>query len=113
MAYGNTATIPNRPPTSSIQFFTGCPAVRKSDEIERQERVRQAQADAPGGMLNIEPMYFDQPDNFMPEARAERALSYAGDGSDRAGKLVLGSNGTGKTHHAVGIVRSSGDLLHV
>jgi DNA replication protein DnaC len=98
---------------------TGCPACEKElDEIEHQEEVRQAQKAERARLesLNIEPMYFGSTlDNFIvgsPEQ--ERALSYAqAMVKDRAGKLVLlGSNGTGKTHLAVGVVRELSGRLY-
>jgi len=102
-----------------ISLHTGCPACEKErDEIEYQEGVRQAQEAERERLesLNIEPMYFTSTlDNFnagSPEQ--ERALSYAqAMVNDRAGKLVLlGSNGTGKTHLAVGIVRVLGGAIY-
>ena len=95
-----------------FSFHTGCPDCEKErDEIEYQEGVRQAQKAERARLesLNIEPMYFGSTlDNFIAGSpEQERALSYAqAMVKDRAGKLVLlGSNGTGKTHLAVGIVR--------
>ena len=98
---------------------TGCPDCEKElDEIEHQEGVRQAQEAERKRLesLNIEPMYFDSTlDNFIAGSpEQERALSYAhAMVQDRAGKLVLlGSNGTGKTHLAVGIVRVLGGAIY-
>ena len=98
---------------------TGCPACEKErDEIEHQEGVRQAQEAERKRLesLNIEPMYFTSTlDNFIAGSpEQERALSYArAMVQDRAGKLVLlGSNGTGKTHLAVGIVRVLGGAIY-
>lgn len=102
-----------------ISLHTGCPACEKErDEIEYQEGVRQAQEAERERLesLNIEPMYFTSTlDNFMAGSpEQQRALSYAqAMVKDRAGKLVLlGSNGTGKTHLAVGIVRVIGGAIY-
>ena len=98
---------------------TGCPACEKElEEIERQEGIRLAQEAERKRLesLNIEPMYFESTlDNFIAGSpEQERALSYArAMVKDRAGKLVLlGSNGTGKTHLAVGIVRVLGGAIY-
>ena len=98
---------------------TGCPACEKErDEIEYQEGVRQAQEAERARLesLNIEPMYFTSTlDNFIAGSpEQQRALSYAqAMVKGRAGKLVLlGSNGTGKTHLAVGIVRTLGGAIY-
>jgi len=97
----------------------GCPACEKErDEIEYQEGVRQAQKAERARLesLNIEPMYFTSTlDNFIAGSPEQiRALEYArAMVQDRAGKLVLlGSNGTGKTHLAVGIVRVLGGAIY-
>lgn len=102
-----------------ISLHTGCPACEKErDEIEYQEGVRQAQEAERARLesLNIEPMYFESTlDNFIAGSpEQERALSYAqAMVKDRSGKLVLlGSNGTGKTHLAVGIVRVLGGAIY-
>lgn len=102
-----------------ISLRTGCPACEKErDEIEYQEGVRQAQEAERERLesLNIEPMYFCSTlDNFIAGSpEQQRALSYAqAMVKDRAGKLVLlGSNGTGKTHLAVGIVRIIGGAIY-
>jgi len=102
-----------------IALHTGCPACEKErDEIEHQEGVRQAQEAERERLesLNIEPMYFTSTlDNFIAGSpEQQRALSYAqAMVKDRAGKLVLlGSNGTGKTHLAVGIVRVLGGAIY-
>ena len=102
-----------------ISLHTGCPACEKErEEIEYQEGVRQAQEAERDRLesLNIEPMYFTSTlDNFFAGSpEQERALSYAqAMVKDRAGKLVLlGSNGTGKTHLAVGIVRILGGAIY-
>jgi len=102
-----------------FSFHTGCPACEKErDEIEHQEGIRQAQEAERKRLesLNIEPMYFTSTlDNFIAGSpEQERALSYAqAMVQDRAGKLVLlGSNGTGKTHLAVGIVRVLGGAIY-
>lgn len=101
------------------RFHTGCPACEKErDEIERQEGVRQAQEAECKRLesLNIEPMYFESTlDNFIAGSpEQERALSYArGMVKEKTGKLVLlGSNGTGKTHLAVGVVRELSGCLY-
>jgi DNA replication protein DnaC len=97
----------------------GCPDCEKErDEIERQEGVRQAQEAERARLesLNIEPMYFESTlDNFIAGSpEQERALSYArGMVKEKTGKLVLlGSNGTGKTHLAVGVVRELSGRLY-
>ncbi len=58
---------------------------------------------------NIEPMYFDSTlDTFIAESdEQKKALAYSREMVEtKEGKLVLlGSNGTGKTHLAVGVVR--------
>jgi DNA replication protein DnaC len=101
-----------------FSFRTGCPACEKErDEIEYQEGIRLAQKAERERLssLNIEPMYFDSTlDNFIAGSPEQiRALEYArAMVKDRAGKLVLlGSNGTGKTHLAVGIVRILGGAI--
>jgi DNA replication protein DnaC len=98
---------------------TGCPACEKErDEIEYQEGVRQAQEAERERLesLNIEPMYFDSTlETFTAGSpEQERALAYAREMvRTRTGKLVLlGSNGTGKTHLAVGIVRVLGGAIY-
>ena len=102
-----------------ISLHTGCPACEKErEEIEYQEGVRLAQEAERERLesLNIEPMYFTSTlDNFIAGSpEQQRALSYAqAMVKDRAGKLVLlGSNGTGKTHLAVGIVRVLGGAIY-
>ena len=102
-----------------ISLHTGCPACEKErEEIEYQEGVRLAQEAERERLesLNIEPMYFTSTlDNFIAGSpEQQRALSYAqAMVKDRAGKLVLlGSNGTGKTHLAVGIVRILGGAIY-
>src|SRR5678810_1223002 len=102
-----------------FSFRAGCPDCEKErDEIEYQEGVRQAQKAERARLesLNIEPMYFGSTlDNFIAGSpEQERALSYAQMMvQDCAGKLVLlGSNGTGKTHLAVGIVRVIGGAIY-
>jgi len=102
-----------------ISLHTGCPACEKErEEIEHQEGIRLAQEAERERLesLNIEPMYFTSTlDNFIAGSpEQQRALSYAqAMVKDRAGKLVLlGSNGTGKTHLAVGIVRVLGGAIY-
>ena len=102
-----------------ISHHTGCPDCEKErEEIEYQEGIRQAQEAERERLesLNIEPMYFTSTlDNFIAGSpEQQRALSYAqAMVKDRAGKLVLlGSNGTGKTHLAVGIVRVLGGAIY-
>ncbi len=102
-----------------ISLRTGCPDCEKErDEIEYQEGVRQAQEAERKrlGSLNIEPMYFTSTlDNFIAGSPEQiRALEYArAMVKDRAGKLVLlGSNGTGKTHLAAGVVRELSGRLY-
>ena len=102
-----------------ISLHTGCPACEKErEEIEYQEGVRLAQEAERERLesLNIEPIYFTSTlDNFIAGSpEQQRALSYAqAMVKDRAGKLVLlGSNGTGKTHLAVGIVRILGGAIY-
>lgn len=101
-----------------ISLRTGCPVCEKErEEIEYQEGVRLAQEAERERLesLNIEPMYFTSTlDNFIAGSpEQERALSYASEMvKSRSGKLVLlGTNGTGKTHLAVGIVRVLGGAI--
>ena len=102
-----------------ISLRTGCPACEKErEEIEHQEGIRQAQEAERERLesLNIEPMYFTSTlDNFVAGSpEQDRALAYAAEMvKSRSGKLVLlGSNGTGKTHLAVGIVRVLGGAIY-
>ena len=102
-----------------ISLRTGCPACEKErEEIEHQEGIRQAQEAERERLesLNIEPMYFTSTlDNFVAGSpEQDRALAYAAEMvKSRSGKLVLlGSNGTGKTHLAVGIVRALGGAIY-
>lgn len=98
---------------------TGCPSCEKErEEIEYREGIRQAQEAERERLesLNIEPMYFTSTlNNFIAGSpEQERALAYASEMvKSRSGKLVLlGSNGTGKTHLAVGIVRVLGGAIY-
>ena len=102
-----------------IALRTGCPDCEKErEEIEYQEGIRQAQEAERERLesLNIEPMYFVSTlDNFIAGSpEQDRALAYARDiVKTRSEKLVLlGSNGTGKTHLAVGIVRVLGGAIY-
>lgn len=102
-----------------FNIMTKCPkCIEEIDKIEYEEGVRQAQEAERERLesLNIEPMYFTSTlDNFIAGSpEQQRALSYAqAMVKDRAGKLVLlGSNGTGKTHLAVGIVRVLGGAIY-
>lgn len=104
---------------AGFTFCTGCPICEKeAKEIEYQEAVRQEQEAERERLesLNIEPMYFTSTlDNFMTGSpEQERALAYASEMvKSRSGKLVLlGSNGTGKTHLAVGVVRELSGRLY-
>lgn len=104
---------------AGFTFCTGCPACEKeAEEIEYQEGIRLAQKAERERLesLNIEPMYFSSTlDNFMTGSpEQERALAYASEMvKSRSGKLVLlGSNGTGKTHLAVGVVRIIGGAIY-
>lgn len=104
---------------AGFTFRTGCPSCEKeAEEIEYKEGVRLAQKAERKRLesLNIEPMYFTSTlDNFMTGSpEQERALAYASEMvRTKAGKLVLlGSNGTGKTHLAVGIVRILGGAIY-
>lgn len=102
-----------------ISLRTGCPDCEKErEEIEHQEGIRKAQEVERERLesLNIEPMYFSSTlDTFTAGSpEQERALSYARDiVKTRSGKIVLlGSNGTGKTHLAVGVVRVLGGAIY-
>ncbi len=104
---------------AGFTFRTSCPTCEKeAEEIEHQEGVRLAQKAERERLesLNIEPMYFTSTlDNFIAGSpEQERALAYASEMvRTKAGKLVLlGSNGTGKTHLAVGIVRILGGAIY-
>lgn len=104
---------------AGFTFCTGCPICEKeAKESEYQEDVRQEQEAERKRLesLNIEPMYFTPTlDNFIAGSpEQERALAYAAEMvKSRSGKLVLlGSNGTGKTHLAVGIVRVLGGAIY-
>lgn len=98
---------------------TGCPVCEKeAEELEHQEEIRQSEEAERERLesLNIEPMYFTSTlDNFFAGSpEQERSLAYAREMvKTRSGKLVLlGSNGTGKTHIAVGIVRILGGAIY-
>lgn len=104
---------------AGFTLCTGCPICEKeAKEIEYQECVRREQEAERKRLesLNIEPMYFSSTlDNFIAGSpEQERALAYAREMvKSRSGKLVLlGSNGTGKTHLAVGIVRILGGAIY-
>lgn len=95
-------------------FLAGtCPECDKEYEAQleaQEERGRRIGYESLNKRCNIEPMYYDSTlDNFeavTPEQT--RALEYArAMVKDKAGKLVLlGANGTGKTHLAVAVVRA-------
>lgn len=89
-----------------------CPECEKEYEAElekQEEHGRLVNYELLNRRCNIEPMYYDSTlDNFEPSTpEQERALSYAREMvKERTGKLVLlGANGTGKTHIAAGVVR--------
>ena len=109
---------------SSAEMFgmiihTRCPkcldeieAVEHEEGIRRAKQVERERLES----LNIEPMYFESTlDTFLAvNPDQERALGYSREMvKERTGKLVLlGSNGTGKTHLAVGIVRMLGGAIY-
>src|SRR5574344_1795412 len=102
-----------------IALRTGCPVCEKErEEIEYQEGIQKALEAERERLesLNIESMYFTSTlDNFIAGSpEHERALAYAREMvKTRNGKLVLlGTNGTGKTHLAVGIVRVLGGAIY-
>lgn len=104
---------------AGVTLRTGCPICEEERDREEENRFKQAAIDAEIDRLrksNIEPMYFDSTlDNFFPENNEQdRALKRAqAIVSKRAGKLVLlGTNGTGKTHLAVGVVRVLGGAIY-
>lgn len=81
---------------------------RKASEAEARIRYLKS--------CNIEPMYYDSTlDTFVAESEEQKkALAYAREMvGTKEGKLVLlGSNGTGKTHLAVGVVRELSGRLY-
>lgn len=91
---------------------TGCPeCLRIREEAEAVEAAK-AEAEARVNRLrrmNIEPMYFDCTLDTIEQSTGEheKAVQHAREMvKTRAGKIVLlGANGTGKTHIAVGVVR--------
>ena len=81
-------------------------------EKEGKEQARLAYL----ARCNIEPMYHDSTlDTFIAESdEQKKALEYAREMvKEKSGKLVLlGANGTGKTHLAVGVVRELSGRLY-
>ena len=107
------------PLTGRMMTFGTCPECdreydeemkRQDDEMQERARIRFLEK------CNIEPMYHDSTlDNFKAESdEQKKALAYARDMvKEKAGKLVLlGTNGTGKTHLAVGVVRELSGRLY-
>ena len=101
---------------SGAMIEIACPMCNdeKFKEWEEQEKIKQKKLDEQAIIgfferCNIEPMYYDSSlDNFIAESdEQKKALAYAREMvKEKSGKLVLlGSNGTGKTHLAVGVVR--------
>jgi DNA replication protein DnaC len=98
---------------------TGCPECSKEIEAKEAADLEEAKARAAINRLcrfNIEPMYYDCTlENFeTPTDDHVKALHYAREiVKTCAGKLVLlGANGTGKTHLAVGVVREIGGAIY-
>jgi DNA replication protein DnaC len=83
---------------------------KKEKAQEEESRLRYFES------CNIEPMYYDSTlDTFIAESdEQKKALAYAREMVEtKEGKLVLlGSNGTGKTHLAVGVVRELSGRLY-
>ena len=111
------------PLTGKITVFGSCPECDREydEEIKRQEEEMQERARESSRIrflekCNIEPMYFDSTlDTFITASdEQEKALAYArGIVKEKTGKLVLlGTNGTGKTHLAVGVVRELRGCLY-
>ena len=106
-----------------IMTFGTCPECdreydeeMKRQEEEMQERARESSRIRFLEKCNIEPMYYDSTlDTFIAESdEQKKALAYAREMvKEKSGKLVLlGSNGTGKTHLAVGVVRELSGRLY-
>lgn len=111
------------PLTGRMMTFGTCPECDREydEEIKRQEEEMQERARESARLrhleqCNIETMYHDSTlDTFMAEsAEQKKALEYARNMvKEKAGKLVLlGANGTGKTHIAVGVVRELSGRLY-
>lgn len=85
-------------------------------EAEKEKKEKEQARLAYLTRCNIEPMYFDSTlDTFVAESdEQKKALAYAREMvGTKEGKLVLlGSNGTGKTHLAVGVVRELSGRLY-
>ena len=104
------------PLTGRMMTFGTCPECDREydEEIKRQEEEMQERARESARIrflekCNIELMYYESTlDTFIAESdEQKKALAYArGIVKEKTGKLVLlGTNGTGKTHLAVGVVR--------
>jgi len=106
-----------------IMTFGTCPECDREydEEMRRQEEEMQERARESARIrflekCNIEPMYYDSTlDTFIAESdEQKKALAYAREMvGTKEGKLVLlGANGTGKTHLAVGVVRELSGRLY-
>lgn len=98
---------------------TGCPECSKEIEAQEAEETAKAEQEARVNRLrrfNIEPMYHECTLDNLEELTDDhvKALHFALDMvKTRSGKLVLlGANGTGKTHLAVGVVREIGGAIY-
>ena len=98
---------------------TGCPECSKEIEAQQAEELARAEQEARINRLrcfNIEPMYFDCTLDTIEQSTDEhkKAVHFAREMvKTRSGKLVLlGANGTGKTHIAVGVVREIGGAIY-
>jgi len=85
-------------------------------EAEKEKKEKEQARLAYLARCNIEPMYHDSTlDTFIAESdEQKKALEYAREMvKEKSGKLVLlGANGTGKTHLAVGVVRELSGRLY-
>ena len=92
-------------PICNEEWFKEWEAREAEKEKEQKEQARLAYL----ARCNIEPMYYDSTlDTFIAESdEQKKALAYSREMVEtKEGKLVLlGTNGTGKTHLAVGVVR--------
>jgi DNA replication protein DnaC len=98
--------------------FGSCPICEEEiekEQIEKEKRDKQEARISRMKQMNIEPMYYESTlDNFIPQTPEQtRALEYAREMvRTKTGKLVLiGSNGTGKTHIAVSVMRIIGGSI--
>ena len=111
------------PLTGNMLKIGTCPECDREydEEIKRQEDEMYKRAQERDRLrflekCNIEPMYHDSTlDTFIAESdEQKKALAYAREMvGTKEGKLVLlGANGTGKTHLAVGVVRELSGRLY-